>query len=155
MPVEEPDELLSPEPNRSVVPVGQGMFTDQSALRDKEARPGYTESAYRQYSRFCPIRCYVLPKEIYVLRILACLEIVAAIIFLALAVWPFSEYCSGRFLGLDCESRAIFGVNMFGPLGILGLICSAWSLNSKSAMPQYILLFGLLAIMGYWLAHML
>ena len=89
------------------------------------------------------------------LRILASLEIVASVILLALAVWPFSGHCSGRFMDLDCESRAIFAVNMFGPLGILGLICSAWSLKSRSVMPQYVLLLGLAAIMTYWLAHVL
>jgi len=89
------------------------------------------------------------------LKMLALLEIVASVILLALAVWPFSGYCSGRFMGLDCESRAIFAVNMFGPMGILGLTCSAWSLKSKSAIPQYVLLFGFAAVMFYWLAHML
>lgn len=89
------------------------------------------------------------------LKTWAWIEIVASIILLALAAWPFSGYCSGRFVDLDCESRAIFGVNMFAPLGILGLICSAWSLNNQSAIPQYVLLIGFLAIMSYWLAHML
>lgn len=89
------------------------------------------------------------------LQILTWFEIVVSVILLAFAAWPFSGDCSGIFMGLDCESRAIFAVNMFGPLGILGLICSAWSLKSKSVMPQYVLLFGFSVIMIYWLAHAL
>jgi len=89
------------------------------------------------------------------LKVLAWIEILMSIVLLALAVWPFSGFCSGRFMGLDCESRAIFGVNMFGPLGILGAVCSAWSLKYKTAVPQFVLLFGFLAIMTYWLAHAL
>lgn len=88
-------------------------------------------------------------------RTLAWLEIVASIILLALAVWPFSEYCSGRFMGLDCESRAIFGITMFGPLGVLGLSCAIWTMNSKSALPQYSLILGFMGIVSYWLAHLL
>lgn len=89
------------------------------------------------------------------LKILAWMEVVASIVLLALAAWPFTGYCSGRFLGLDCESRAIFGVNMFGPLGILGIICSAWSIKYKTTMPQFVLLCGFIGIMTYWLAHAL
>ncbi len=89
------------------------------------------------------------------LRVLAWIEVVASIILLALAAWPFTGYCSGRFMGLDCESQAIFGVNMFAPLGILGAICSAWSLKCKTVMPQFVLLCGFIAIMTYWLAHAL
>lgn len=89
------------------------------------------------------------------LKILAWIEVVVSVILLAVAVWSFSGYCSGRFMGLDCESRAIFAVNMFGPMGILGLTCSAWSLKRNSVMPQYILFLGLAVIMIYWLAHLL
>ena len=89
------------------------------------------------------------------LRLLAWLEIVASIVLFALTAWPFSGFCSGRFIGLDCESQAIFGVNMFGPMAILALSCSVWSLKSKSVMPQYILVFGIVLIMAYWLYHML
>jgi hypothetical protein len=35
--------------------VGQGMFTDQPALSDKEGGPCYTESVYHRYPRFCLI----------------------------------------------------------------------------------------------------
>lgn len=89
------------------------------------------------------------------LRKFTWLVIGASIIMLTFAVWPFSGYCSGRFMDLDCESRAIFAVNMFAPLGILGLACSAWSLKSKSVTPHYVLLLGFAVIMIYWLAHML
>jgi len=89
------------------------------------------------------------------LRILAWLEITVSMMLLALAAWPFSGFCSGRFMGLDCESRAIFGVNIFGPLGILAFICSAWSLKRKSVTPQYFLAFGVFAVMIYWFSHAL
>ena len=89
------------------------------------------------------------------LRILAWLEIVIAMMLLTVAFWPFSGFCSGRFMSLDCESRAIFGVLMFGPLGILALACSTWSLVSKSARPQYVLIFGVVIIVAYWLWHVL
>lgn len=42
---------------------------------------------------------------------------------------------------------------MFGPIGILALICSVWSLKAKSVAPQFILSFGLIAILLYWLSH--
>jgi hypothetical protein len=90
-----------------------------------------------------------------VLKTLAWLEVVASIMLIALAVWPFSGYCSGTLMGLDCESRAIFGINLFGPLGILGLVIAVWSLKSKSVTPQYILLLGFMTIMIYWFAHAL
>jgi hypothetical protein len=93
--------------------------------------------------------------ELFVLRTLAWLEIVAAMVLLTVAVWPFSGYCSGRFMGMDCESRAIFGVLMFGPLGILALACSTWTLISKSVTPQYVLIFGTLAVVAYWIYHLL
>ena len=89
------------------------------------------------------------------LKILGWLEIMLAIILLALALWPFSGYCSGRFMGLDCESRAIFGVNMFGPLGILAIVCSTWSLKGKSIVPQYVLVFGVMLVIAYWWVHTL
>lgn len=89
------------------------------------------------------------------LKVLIWLEIVLSVILLAFAVWPFSGYCSGKFMSLDCESQAIFSINMFGPFGVLCLICSLWSLNGKSVFPQYFLLFGFAVIMLYWLVSML
>jgi hypothetical protein len=41
------------------------------------------------------------------LRNLAWLQLAGSILLLALAVWRFSGFCSGRFMGLDCESQAI------------------------------------------------
>lgn len=87
------------------------------------------------------------------LRILALLELIASVVLLALAVWPFSDYCSGRFMGLDCESRPIFGINIFGPLGIVALVCSIWSLKNNSVKPQFLLLVTPFAIMVNWFAH--
>lgn len=80
------------------------------------------------------------------LRALAWLEILASLLLLGLAIWPFSDYCSGRFMGFDCESRAIFGLNIFGPLGIMLLVCAAWSLKHKSSTPQIFLAAGILAV---------
>jgi hypothetical protein len=87
------------------------------------------------------------------LRIVAWLEISASLVLLGIAVWFFAGFCSGRFMGLDCESRAIFGVNMFGPIGVLALICSVWSLKTKSVVSQLILAFSVFSIMIYWLSH--
>lgn len=70
------------------------------------------------------------------LRTVAWIEIVLSMMLLALAVWPLSGFCEGKFMGLDCESRAIFGVNLFGPLGLLAFTCSSWSLTSRSVTPQ-------------------
>lgn len=84
------------------------------------------------------------------LRNLAWLEIMASMLLLALAIWPFSGYCSGRFMGLDCESRAIFGVNVFGPWGIMLFVCAAWSLKRKSSTPQIFLALGIVAVMLSW-----
>lgn len=84
------------------------------------------------------------------LRNLAWLEIMASMLLLALAIWPFSGHCSGRFMGLDCESRAIFGVNLFGPVGIMLFVCAAWSLKRTSRMPQLVLALGIAAVMIFW-----
>jgi len=81
------------------------------------------------------------------LKTLLWLEIALSTILLALAIWPFSGFCSGRFMGLDCESRAIFSVKMLGPAGILALTCASWSLKRKSVVPQYVLAVGVAAIM--------
>ena len=89
------------------------------------------------------------------LKALAAIEISASVLLLALAVWPFSGYCSGSVMGLDCESQQIFAALMFGPLGILGLVCAAWSLWKASVVPQYVLLTGILVVMGCYLAHAL
>lgn len=89
------------------------------------------------------------------LRWLAWLEIVAATILFVFAARPFLAGCSGRLLGLDCESWAIWSVNLLGPLAILAWVCSAWSLKSRSAKPQVVLALGGAGIMIYWLLHVL
>lgn len=89
------------------------------------------------------------------LKLLAWIEMVVSAMLLAVAAWPFSGYCSGRFMGLDCESLAIFGINMFVPLGFLGMICAAWFFKTKSVTSQYFLLFGFALIMFYWLLNIL
>lgn len=53
-------------------------------------------------------------------------------------------------MGLDCESRAIFGVNAFGPLGIMLFVCATWSLKRKSSTPQMFLALGIVAVMIFW-----
>lgn len=88
------------------------------------------------------------------LKTLAWLEIVLAIVLIALALWPFSGFCAGRFMGLDCESRAIFGINLLGPLGILMFISGMWTLKNQSVKPQYLLLLGVGVIAIYWRSHM-
>jgi hypothetical protein len=58
-------------------------------------------------------------------------------------------------MGNDCETWFIFGVNMFGPVGLMALACSVWSLTTGSRIAQYALLVGTLAVLGYWAIHML
>jgi hypothetical protein len=88
-----------------------------------------------------------------VLKTAAWLEIAVSIVLLGLAVWPFSGFCSGRLMGLDSESRAILGLNLFAPVAILALIASVWSLKTRSVVPQVVLVFGIVAIALYWFSH--
>lgn len=88
------------------------------------------------------------------LKTLVWLEIILAIVLIAFALWPFSGFCAGRLMGLDCESRAIFGINLFGPLGILMFISAIWTLKKQSLKPQYLLLLGGGVLVIYWLSHM-
>jgi len=84
------------------------------------------------------------------LRILAWIELSVSILLLAMVFWPISTFCNGRTLGLDCESWFIFGVNLFGPAGLLALVCSVLSLWLKSWIPQKVLLFGWAMILACW-----
>lgn len=84
---------------------------------------------------------------------LAWIELVISIVLLLLTIWPFSDYCSGRPLGFDCESWAIFGVNLFAHLGLLGLVSSIFYLTKKIVMPQYVLLLGIVLLMVYWFSN--
>jgi hypothetical protein len=88
------------------------------------------------------------------LKTLAWLEMVLAIVLIAFALWPFSGFCTGRVMAFDCESRAILGVNLFGPLGILMFVSAIWTLKTQSLKPQYFLLLGVGVIVIYWLSHM-
>jgi hypothetical protein len=89
------------------------------------------------------------------LRLVSWFELSLSVFLLVLAGWPFSDYCSGRLGGLDCESWAIFGVNLFGPLGLLALTCSILTLITKSLTPQYFLMAGSAMLLIYWFLHML
>lgn len=88
------------------------------------------------------------------LKTLAWLEMVLAIVLIAIALWPFSGFCAGRIMAFDCESRAILGVNLFGPLGILMFVSAIWTLKNQSLKPQYFLMLGIGVIAIYWLSHM-
>jgi hypothetical protein len=88
------------------------------------------------------------------LKQLVWIELLASISLLLLSIWPISGLCSGRPAGFDCESWFIFGVNAFGPLGILLLLCSIWSSKTGLWLPQLILLLGSLLVASYWALHM-
>jgi hypothetical protein len=87
------------------------------------------------------------------LRIMGWVELLASILFLSLTAWSVSSFCSGRVLGNDCESWFILGVNIFGPLGLLALACSIWTLKIELAIPQYILVLGATTVIIYWFSH--
>lgn len=89
------------------------------------------------------------------LRALALIEILIASLLVALFVFSMPDICNGRLSGHDCEGWFIFGVNLFAPLGLIGLACAILSLVKKSWIPQYFLIFGCMAIAAYWLAHAL
>lgn len=93
--------------------------------------------------------------NIGILKAVAWLEMILATVLVAFALWPFSGFCAGRVMAFDCESRAILGVNMFGPAGILIFISAIWTLKSQSLKPQYFLLLGVGVIAIYWLSYML
>lgn len=84
------------------------------------------------------------------LRILAGLEILASLVLIAWVLWPLSGFCSGSVLSLDCESRAIIGVNIVAPLAILVFVCAGWSIKVKSFAPQLILMAGIVVACIYW-----
>ena len=87
------------------------------------------------------------------LKIVAWTEVLVAIVLLIGAVFPFSGYCSGRAVGLDCESRAILGLNVLAPLALLLVACATWSMKTRSPKPQYALIPGIGAVVAYWLWH--
>lgn len=57
------------------------------------------------------------------LKILSWMELLLSVIFLLVPVWVLSGGCEGRPYGYDCEAWLIFGVNLFFPVGSLGLVC--------------------------------
>lgn len=69
-----------------------------------------------------------------------------AFLFLTVAVWPLTSLCSGRPLGRDCESWLIFGVNLFGPFGLVALFCWAWSARTASLAPHVCWVMALIGI---------
>jgi len=83
-------------------------------------------------------------------KVLASAEMIIAIACFAVAIWPLSGLCSGRPLAQDCESWFIFGVNFFGPFGLLALVCSVWSIKTSSLAPHIVLGGGLLALTTFW-----
>lgn len=89
------------------------------------------------------------------LRILACIELFIALVSLALVFfsWPGFSLCKGRPLGFDCESWFIFAVNIFGPLGLLALVCSGWSIRKRSWVPQYFMVAGCVILIIYLFSH--
>ena len=87
------------------------------------------------------------------LRKLAWIELLASILLLALAVWPLSGLCSGRPLGYDCESWFIFGVNLYGPVGLLALGASVGSFTTRSWVFQYILVAGVVVVAIRWVSY--
>lgn len=87
------------------------------------------------------------------LKALILFELIASLILLGLAAWPFSGFCTGRLMTLDCESQAIFAINIYVPLAIVGFFCSIWSLTSNSELPHLILLITVLIVIGRWLTY--
>jgi hypothetical protein len=87
------------------------------------------------------------------LRIFAWIELFVSIVFLTLVVWPFSGFRSGRPVGFDCESWSIFGMNFFGPMGLLPFVCSIRSLKKKTLVPQYFLVCGGAMSTVYWFSQ--
>jgi len=87
------------------------------------------------------------------LKLLSWIELLLSLPLLLVPIWAGLGICKGRPSGYDCESWLIFGLNIFLPIGSLGLICSVWSLKRGSWRPQYGLVAGVLAVMAYWWLH--
>lgn len=85
------------------------------------------------------------------LRFLSWIELLSSIPLLLIVPWSLSKACTGRPLGFDCESWAIFGINIFGPIGLLMLVGSAWSLKSDAWIAQNIIVMGCAAVGARWL----
>lgn len=79
-------------------------------------------------------------------KITAWIELIVGLVLVAIAVHPFTRFCEGRSFGLDCESRSIFGVNLFGPLGLALVLAGAWMLMTGSRRSQYLAGFGIAGV---------
>lgn len=87
------------------------------------------------------------------LKILSWIELLLSVPLLLVPIWAGLGICDGRPYGYDCESWFIFGVNVFFPIGALGLVCSVWSLKRRYWRPQYGLVAGCFAVTAYWWVH--
>jgi hypothetical protein len=84
---------------------------------------------------------------------LALFELGCGLPLVALAFWPFSGFCKGRPYGSDCESWAIFGVNIFGPIGLAAIACCVCSLLFKARWPHYFLAVVAIVAVGRFLLY--
>jgi hypothetical protein len=87
------------------------------------------------------------------MKVLGWIEILVAALLFVASLFPFTRYCEGRLLGLDCESQAIFAMNMVGPLCAFFLLCGIWLLRTRSLASQVVLGVGFAAIMGRFLYY--
>jgi hypothetical protein len=71
------------------------------------------------------------------LKLLSWIELLLSASLLLVALWAMLGICDGCPYSYDCEVWLIFGVNLFFPVGALGLVCSIWSLKRESWRPQY------------------
>ncbi len=81
-------------------------------------------------------------------------ELLLSLAFLVLPLWAVSGLCQGRPLGYDCESWFIFGLNFYFPIGLVGLACSIWSLQTGSWRSQPVLLITCLLTTAYWRSNL-
>ena len=85
------------------------------------------------------------------LRLFSWIELLVSVPLLLVLPWSFSQGCTGRPLGFDCESWSIFGINLFAPFGLFMLVGSAWSLKSGSWTAQYSIVLGFVVVGAWWL----
>lgn len=83
------------------------------------------------------------------------IELAIALVFLALAIKPFLAVCSGRIVGLDCESQAIFAVNLFAPIGLAALAAAILTWRRSGRAVHLMLLIAISAVLLRWLYFML
>ena len=83
-------------------------------------------------------------------KIAAWVELLVGLVLVAVAIHPFTRFCEGRSFGLDCESRLIFGVNLFGPLGLTLVLAGIWMLRTGSYRSQYLAGLGVAGVTLNW-----